>query len=52
MGPAEFSFRGELVPQNGSELGQWETKTKLLYDDIPQVTLIQYNDANKSTNFF
>lgn len=42
----------ELASQNGFQLGQWETKIKLLYDYVPQVVLIQHNDANKSTNIF
>lgn len=42
----------ELPSQNGFQLGQWETKIKLLYDFAPQVMLIQHNDANKSTNIF
>lgn len=48
----DVQLAGELAPQNGFKLGQWETKIKLLYDYILQVMLIQHDDPNKSANIF
>ena len=48
----DVQLAGELAPQNGFKLGQWEIKIKLLYDYTLQVMLIQHDDPNKSASIF